>query len=432
MKTTLYLLFVFIFFLPVPAYAYLDPGSGNALVYVMMSFFGAFVFSLKSLFYSIIGRKNNDDKSGGCNYNQIVIFSEGKQYWSTFKVTVESLIERKIYFSYYTMNVNDPCLAIDSPYINNRYIGNGSMAYMKIGSLKADVLLSTTPNIGTDGFPILRSTGVKELVHVFHSYDGIGAYHIGSLDKFDTVLTVGDFEEKVIRDLEAARNLPNKKIVPVGLPYIDELWKNKKESKSFGSNNITVLVAPSWSTKGCLTEYGAGFIKDLAMAGFNVIIRPHPQSLLVEQDLLRRVESALSGYGNVVWDTDVDGTKSMASADVMISDASRVRVDFMLVYNKPVITLEVPTESMQQFESKYMEEIWIEEQIAKYGRKLNHESVVNIVDVVREVTNDDMSVSLCNFRDKHVFNWGHSGEIVADYLIETSKQYQEEISNAAL
>lgn len=423
---SIYLFIVFYFFLPTPVYAYIDPGSGNAIMYVIISFFGAFIFSLKGIFYAIIGKKDETTSEDSAkDYSSIVIFSEGKQYWNTFKVVVEKLIENKVAFSYFTMNVNDPCLEIDNPYINNRYIGDGNIAHVKMSRLKAGVVLSTTPNIGTEGFPIAKSPDIKELVHVFHSYDGVGAYHIGSLDDYDTVLTVGDFEEKVIRKLEEVRNLRAKKIVPAGLPYIDELYKNRKIMEA-NNDGITVLVAPSWSTKGCLREYGSGFIKRLAEAGFDVIIRPHPQSLKVEKHLLDKIKNETKGFANIVWDTNVDGSSSLAKADIMISDASRVRIDFMLIYNKPVITLEVPSESMQQFEGKYMSNIWVEEQIAKFGFTLNHQTVGNIVSVVKDAISRDMVSELIQFRDNHVYNLGNSGEVIAEYLISSSEQYREE------
>lgn len=156
MKTTLYLLFCILFFLPCTAHAYLDPGTGNALIYVVMSFIGAVAFSLKGIVYRILGKSvDNDVSYGDYNRNSIVIFSEGKMYWYTFKPVVEALIAKKVHFDYYTMDIHDPCLEIDNMYLHNKYIGKGNRAYVKIGTLQANIVLSTTPNIGTPEFPRL-------------------------------------------------------------------------------------------------------------------------------------------------------------------------------------------------------------------------------------------------------------------------------------
>ena len=428
MKTALYLLFCIWFFLPCTAYAYLDPGTGNALVYVVMSFIGAAAFSLKGIVYKLLGKSaGNDDASDEYVRNNIVIFNEGKMYWYTFKPVVEALIAQKVHFNYYTMDIHDPCLEIDNVYLHNQYIGNGNRAYVKIGTLQANVVLSTTPNIGTPGFPIPRSPNIKKLVHVFHAFSDMTVYHIGSLDNYDAVLMVGEFERDIIRNLEAVRHLPAKDLVVAGLPYMDELAKEKRTADEGISRTgkPTVLIAPSWSKKGCLMEYGTEFIADIARAGYNVIVRPHPQSLKVEKELIANAVELLSEFNNVVWDYDIDGSASMGRADIMISDASYVRLDFLLLYNKPVITLEIPFESMDIFERAYIGESWIENRMAELGSVLNHDTICNIVNEIEKTLSFSTSESIQQFRNKNLSNFMHSGEVIAEYLIDKSRKNSE-------
>lgn len=225
MKNFIYLVFVWWFFMPSVAHAYLDPGSGNALIYMLLSLFGAIIFTLKGLFYRLIRKKDLLENEQALKENQhnIIIFTEGKMYWNTFRPIVEALLKRNVSFSYYTMDINDPCLKIDEPNMNNCYIGNGNRAFAKISKLKADVVLSTTPNIGTKGYPISRSKSIKKLVHVFHAFDDLATYHRNSLDSYDAVLLVGEFEKAIIRKLEKLRGLPTKELFEAGLPYFDVL-----------------------------------------------------------------------------------------------------------------------------------------------------------------------------------------------------------------
>lgn len=48
------------------AYAYLDPGSGNAIICLLLSLAGAFVYYAKSLFYKFVSifteQKVNEEK----------------------------------------------------------------------------------------------------------------------------------------------------------------------------------------------------------------------------------------------------------------------------------------------------------------------------------------------------------------------------------
>ena len=213
---------------------------------------------------------------------------------------------------------------------------NKASSFYKLGNIKAKILLSTTPNIGTPDYPLVRPKEVEKLVHVFHAFADISAYHIGSLDNYDIVLTVGQQQEKPIREVEDARGLKKKKIIPIGLPYFDaqyrilhannELIKQTKEQKIEKSN--TVLIGPSWGAKGLLKEYGTGFICCLAEAGFNVIVRPHPQSYLTESKFIEDCKEETAKYKNIIWDSEVIGTKSMMASDLLISDTSSIRFDY--------------------------------------------------------------------------------------------------------
>lgn len=127
-------------------------------------------------------------------------------------------------------------------------------------------------------------------------------------------MLVGEFEKAIIRKLENLRGLPPKKFYAAGLPYLDVLEEKKdaipKQTEKI-SDVATILVAPSWDVKSCLYQYGSKFIANLAQAGFNIIIRPHPQSLKVEKDLLEKIKSELTSFKNIEWDLEINVLPSM-------------------------------------------------------------------------------------------------------------------------
>ena len=431
---TLYIFFVICIFVPSTAFAYLDPGTGNALIYVLLSLGGAVIYVAKDAFYKITGsrkRRNNKtanqaNSTGFNDENAIVLFNEGRIYWNTFKPIVEALIRRKAHFSYYTMNVDDPCLMIDSPYMHNKYIGKGYFAFHKMGHLKADVVLSTSPNIGTKGFPIPRSSDIQNLVHVFHAFDDLTCYHKGSLDQYDAVMLVGPFEIPIIRKLESLRALPEKELYPAGLPYLDELYKKRheKSAEKTGKSCIveeqtapTVLVASSWGEKGCLKHYGTAFIETLAKAGFQIIIRPHPQSLKVEKNFIDKLKSKLSVYENIRWDFSIDSSVSMQVADILISDTSSVRVDFLCIYQKPFITMPIPFENLQDFEMADLKTSWKEEALSQIGYTIKESEIEQIDQIVHNLLATQDQKSIESFREANIYNFGSSGDAIAEYLI---------------
>ena len=406
--------------------AYLDPGSGSALVGTAIALAGAALFSLKSLLYHFLRKSSPEEQQANDNEkSEIAIFSEGKNYWGTFREIVEELISRKVHFAYYTMDLHDSALLIDSSYMHSRLFDkNKAASFHKLQNIKAKILLATTPNIGTEGYPLARPKGVETMVHIFHAFADISAYHIGSLDNYDIVLTVGSQQEKPIREVEKARLLKPKRIVPMGLPYFDALYhKHLQTDSPNGSNNAeredakTILIGPSWGAKGLLMEYGTGFICRLAEAGFNVIVRPHPHSYIAEASFIEKCKAETAKHKNVIWDSETIGTKSMLASGLLISDTSSIRFDYAFLYEKPVITLNIPHEKQLEYEGQFMSEIWTDTAAKRLGRVIGHDDIEDIVQIVKEVLASGASGDVRKFRDETMVNLGTSAKATVDWVM---------------
>ena len=417
--------------------AYLDPGSGSALVGTLIAVAGAGLYSLKSFFYRLVRKPTTEEVESAKNANpDIAIFSEGRNYWGTFKEIVDELISRKVHFSYYTMDLHDPALLIDNEYMHSHLFDkNKAASFHRLAKIKSKVLLATTPNIGTPGYPLVRPADVGKLVHVFHAFADISAYHIGSLDNYDIVLTVGPHQEKPIREVEKSRSLKAKQLIPAGLPYFDAQYHALQASTCSArlinptpqlttynsqlttSTRPTILVAPSWGAKGLLAEYGTAFINKLAEAGFNVIVRPHPQSYIAEAAFIDRCKAETARCANVVWDAETIGTKSMMASDMLISDTSSIRFDYAFLYGKPVITLDIPRDKQLEYEGQFMSEIWTDAAAKRLGRVIGHEEVGNVVDIVTEVLASGAAEGVKKFRDETITNLGSSAKAVVDELV---------------
>ena len=404
----------FVFLCPGTAYAYLDPGSGNILIYVFMSLIGTLLYSLKGLFWRL---KSPEKKDAEVDHHLISIFSEGKNYWGTFKPIVTAFIDAKQPFSYYSMDVSDPGLTIESDFMESKYIGEGSAAFARTSQLRSKIMIATTPNIGTPGFPMPRPPHVESLFHVCHAVDDISLYHKGSLDHYDGVFIVGDFMISGIRTLEEKRGLKKKCLISGGLPYLDDLASKMKKDIP-PTNGNTVLIAPTWGEKGLLAIYGGAFIRKLAEAHFDVILRPHPHSWKVEGDLMDKIKTELKNVKNIEWDNNPDGSKSLEKADILISEASGVRMDFALLYERPVITIKKELEHPEWYEIADMDDVWMRKTELIIGNVLTAEGMDNIVAVVRETLKTAEKRDLNAFKNANVHHFGHSGSVIANYLIE--------------
>ena len=394
--------------------AYLDPGTGNILVYFVVSLFGALLFSVRGVFWTILGGKRKGQQQ--VDYQSIAIFCEGRSYWNTFRPIVHALIDKGQPFSYYSMDIHDPGLTIENGLMYQRYVGEGSAAFARMGQIRCRVLLATTPNIGTKGFPMPRPPHAQWLVHVCHGVDDIGLYKKGSLDHYDAVMMVGPFMIRGIRHLERLRGLKEKELLSAGLPYLDDLASKMKSPPSPTGGN-TILIAPSWGTKGCLYVYGSAFIRQLAEKGFRIILRPHPHSWRVERDLLDRVKKDTKNCSNITWDTEADGAVAMERADLLISDTSNIRMDFALLYERPVITLEIALSDPETFEISDMEEVWMKNAEREIGVVVDKANVSCIAEIAVEVLKGYKPRRLTDFRNENVCNFGNSGNVIADYAI---------------
>lgn len=414
------LLFLVLSFLLAPAavFAYLDPGSGAVLINLLIAGVAALLYSVKGVIFRLFGRKKDKESKSDKSSDEtktLGILSEGAQYWATFKPIVEALIERQIDFVYYTLDIQDPALDVYSDHMQVRFLGYGHTAYLRASKLKVKNLICTTPNIGSPGYPIRKSVHVHNLIHVFHSINDLSMYKKGSLDHYNTVFMVGSFQEKSIRELERKRSLTPKTLVSLGIPYLDTY---KRELEDFASQNqqATILVASSWGSKGLFNTYGIEFIKDLAEASFQVIVRPHPQSYVSEASLMQRYEKELTSLPNIEWDRQVSPAESMHRADLLISDTSSIRFDYAFLLQKPVITLKVESHDMPGFERDDLDELWMEDAAKEIGKVLDKDGFSNIVDEVSHLINSDISESIVKYRDQTIVNYGKTGKAMAEYL----------------
>ncbi len=353
------------------------------------------------------------------NTDMPIIFGEGREYRDTFQPIIAALIKKKISFRYFTFDVHDEALTIDSPFMHSKLLRKNILGFSRLSKSIAPVMLATSPNIGTKSYPFDRPAKVKNLVHVFHSVADISYYKKGSLDHYDSVLLVGDFQINAIRTIEKKRNLKRKELVTMGLPYLDKLYQNRKNNLAYDKN--TLLVGSSWGEKGCLQTYGLGFIIELARAGYEIIIRAHPYSYQIEADFIRTCEKETEKYKNITWDREISPGDSMQKSSLLISDTSSLRFDYAFTYEKPVISLEVPRENLFLFEADDLAEIWGEQATHEIGSFIKKSEIKTLTKIVEKTLLQNTNLDLKEFRQKTIKNLGNSSEYIADYLAQPSK-----------
>ena len=220
---------------------YIDPGTGSMLFTVFIGIISAAVYVARAVIIKIknsvgAGKKIQADK----NKIPIVIFSDHKRYFTTFKPICDELDKKGIRTVYMTMSPDDPALETHYENITAEFIGSGNDAFARMNLLNARIVLSTTPSI--DVFQWKRSKDVDWYVHVLHSAGDVTMYRLYGIDYYDAILTSGEFQEDEVRALEKMRNLPAKELYRAGIPYMDEMLKRAKTYERKQSD-----VPPSFS-----------------------------------------------------------------------------------------------------------------------------------------------------------------------------------------
>lgn len=415
-----------------PAFAYLDPGTGSALVCVLVSVATAATYMARTVVYAVRGKWRDRnaapaERTRARDDAGLLVFSEGRDYWPTFKPVVEALLARDIRFRYWSMDVEDPALALEDPRMDARYIGHGALAYGRVAAARAGVMLATTPNIGCPGFPIPKPTHVDCLAHVLHGCCDITYYRRHSLDHYDAVFTLGPAMEKSVRRLEALRGLPAKTCVVAGAPNLDGLARNTRSASAGprGRARPVVVLAPTWGMKGFLRTCGVAFIEALARDGaYELILRPHPQSWRKEPRFMRGVAERLSACGVAV-DRALSPADTFDRADLLISDISGIRFEFAFLRERPVITLAVPAEDEAAFEAADLPDSWEYDAAPRIGAVLTPDTLADLPSAVARALAKPPA-DFAAVRGEYLHNPGHAGEAIADWLAARLAECEKE------
>lgn len=407
---------------------YIDPGTGSMLFSILIGaaatlfFLGkAAILKLKLLFSA----KKNGVATTDTNYKKYVVYNEGMQYWNVFKPVCDEFEKRQIELTYYTSAENDPCFEQNYKYVKPEFIGEGNMAFVRLNMLSAGVVLMTTP--GLQVYQLKRSKNVKHYSHVLHMPNDATTYRLFGLDYFDSVLLTGDYQKTDLQYLENARNITKKELVTVGCSYLDILAEKIKSIPEEDNHNFTVLVSPSWGSVGVLSKYGEKLLDPLAKTGWNIIIRPHPQSKKSEKEMLDRLEARYKDNANIVWDYERDNIYSLKKADIMISDFSGIIFDYTFLCDKPVIYVADNIDLRPYDAYDLGKELWQFETLKKMGIKLDENNFDNISEVIKNASDSkELSEQRKIAKETAWMHIGNAGKNIADFMINKEKTFVEE------
>lgn len=401
---------------------YIDPGTGSMLFSIIIGIVATLFFSLRALALKLkvlLSSKDAKEMAARAkNAYQIVLYNEGKQYCMVFKPILEELESNpkgeKV--QYLTSFAQDPALNAGYKNIVCQYIGSGNKAFAYLNFLSADVVLMTTP--GLDVYQLKRSKAVKHYAHILHAANDVAMYRLFGLDYFDSVLLTGDAQKRDILDLEDSRDIEKKELVTVGCTYLDYQVNRINELEGLQKQeDFTVLLSPTWGPSGLLSKYGASLLDPLVDTGFHIILRPHPQSLLVEKAMISSLQERYKSKTNVEWDLTSDNLKSLSRASAMISDFSGIIFDYAFLFNRPVLYAKGKVDLRIYDAGTLGHDPVGFEMLRKIGIELSEEQFPVIGNVLKRACEDEsLKASRQEAKDALWQHCGDAGKYVADFL----------------
>ena len=398
-------------------FCYIDPGTGSLLFSALFGIIGTLFFLSKVLLIKLktfsfadkINKKENISKA------KIIIYGEDKRYYNVFKPIIEELINLEIPTIYYSSSYDDKIFEIKSDFLKSEFIGTGNKAYAKLNFIEADICLMTTPNL--DVFQLKRSKGVKKYVHITHSSAETSTYCLYSLDFFDAVFLNGEHQIRDIRELENKRNTIIKDLYVVGNPYLDELSKMKETITKENNNKKTILIAPSWGMNCLFRRFGENLLDNIVNSDYNIIIRPHPQSLISDKDIIDKFQNRYKYKNNVEWDFNRVNIYSLSKADIMISDFSGVIFDYAFLFEKPVIIPSFTFDKRGTDAIEIDEEVWTFETIPKISFKLDENNFSNISQIIEDsINNETLKNNILKAKEEAYMYEGQASKRAAQFL----------------
>ena len=410
---------------------YIDPGTGSMLFSLLIGvlstgyfFLRKYIIKLKFLFSG--GAKGKDHSKR----LPIVIFADHKRYWNVFEPVCDELERRGVDASYWTASPDDPALEKPYEHVKCEFIGEGNAAFARLNMMSADVCLSSTP--GLDVLQWKRSKDVSWYAHCFHAACTAASYRMFGLTFYDACLVTGENMVAEIRGLERAQKRPPKEIEIVGCTYMDTMAERREATPRPEHDRPVVLLAPTWGSNGLLARYGSKLIDALLSTGYDIVVRPHPQSMTAEKELMDELMTKYPDGEAVEWNFDNDNFDILNRSDVMISDFSGVIFDYSLVFDRPIIYTEAT------YDDDALDSAWLDEPLWKFtaytqlGLPLAEKDFPRIKEVIDQtLADEDIQAGIARAKDEAWAHRGESARVTVDYLVRKQAEIAAARAEAA-
>lgn len=352
---------------------------------------------------------------------EIVFYAENEGYYSYFEGLIKELTQKyNQTLCYVTSDANDSILKKTDSRIRTFYLDKLLPFFMAFVNSK--IFVMTLPDLNQ--FHLKRSVNPVHYVYMFHNIVSTHmVFRYGSFDYYDSIFCGGPHHVKEIRRHEELNHLKPKKLVETGYYRLERIY-NEYQNHSFSKPGVeskgTILIAPSWGVANIIETCGEQLVSLLLKAGYEVIVRPHPETIKHFPESIDLLANAFGNNPKFTLERSVASDTSLLIADVLISDYSGIALEYAFATERPVLFIDVPP----KIRNKKFNELGIEPlELALRPQIGTIISPNNLKDVTLAIydllKNKEMyKNSLVELRKQHMFAFGYSSKIGAQYIID--------------
>lgn len=182
----------------------------------------------------------------------------------------------------------------------------------------------------------------------------------------------------------------------------------------------TILIAPSWGDKNVLELCGQDLAQLLLDAGYKVIMRPHPQTMIQKPELMRQLKSVFIDNVDFVFEESVATDDSLLKADVLICDCSGVALEYALGTERPVLFLDVPVKVKNSEYTKLSYEPFELATRREIGSIVSLDKLFDVPETLERLISQRpiYQEKLKKLREESVYNFGNSSKIGVEHILK--------------
>lgn len=340
-------------------------------------------------------------------WKQRVFFSENENYSSHLMPFVKEFLKNNKKILFITSQINDPVFNIKNENLKVFYISPRFGQILFFNYLNCEKLFLTMPDI--NNFHLKKSKNCKTYIYIFHSPVSTNMiYRNKAFINYDEFLCVGDHQYQELNEYIQKFNLKNKKLHKIGYFKLDEIQNNKNKSNLVKKRKI--IIAPSWGKVNIINSCGFSLISKLLEQNFEVILRPHIQSLKFEASLIKKLDKKFRFFSNFKIQKENFSFNDLETSEYLITDWSGIGIEYAFAYERPVIYIDTPRKIMnKEFNDISIEplEYKIRKEIGIIVKIEEVENITSFIDSL-EFKKEKMKKNIQTMREKYIYNFKQS------------------------